>query len=81
MNRLKNVCEFVCLFVFKLRSHTVFRKRAHEETSTYLLLGAQDQRLGAEQDQLPCGSTGASSGNCQETVSYTHLTLPTNAEV
>ena len=25
------------------------------------------QRLGAEQDQLPCGSTGTSSGNCQET--------------
>ena len=24
-------------------------------------------RLGAEQDQLPCGSTGTSSGNCQET--------------
>ena len=23
--------------------------------------------LGAEQDQLPCGSTGTSSGNCQET--------------
>ena len=33
----------------------------------HLLLGAQDQRLGAEQDQLPCRSTGASSGNCQET--------------
>ena len=29
--------------------------------------GAQDQRLGAEQDQLPCGSKGTSSGNCQET--------------
>ena len=25
------------------------------------------QQLGAEQDQLPCGSTGTSSGNCQET--------------
>ena len=36
-------------------------------TSPYLLLGAQDQRLGAEQDQLPSGSTGTSSGNCQET--------------
>ena len=30
------------------------------------LLGAQDQRLGVEQNQLPCGSTGTSSGNCQE---------------
>ena len=38
----------------------------HEESSPYLLLGAQDQRLGAEQDQLPCGSTGTSSGKCQE---------------
>ena len=27
----------------------------------------EDQRLGAEQDQLPRGSTGTSSGNCQET--------------
>ena len=33
----------------------------------YLLLGAQDQRLGAKQDQFPCGSTGTFSGNCQET--------------
>ena len=30
-------------------------------------LGAQDEQLSAEQDQLPCGSTGTSSGNCQET--------------
>ena len=29
--------------------------------------GAQDQQLGAEQDQLPCGSTETSSGSCQET--------------
>ena len=39
----------------------------HEESSLYLLLGAQDQQLGVEQDQLPCRSTGTSSGNCQET--------------
>ena len=32
----------------------------------HLLLGAQDQRLGAEQDQLPCGPTGTPSGNCRE---------------
>ena len=31
-----------------------FRNDVHEETSPYLLLGAPDQRLGAEQDQLPC---------------------------
>ena len=34
-----------------------------EKTSTQPLLGAQDQQLDAEQDQLPCGSTGTSSGN------------------
>ena len=38
-----------------------------EETSLHLLLQAQDQRLGAEQDQLPIGSTGTSSGICHET--------------
>ena len=32
-----------------------------------MFFGAQDQRLGAEQDQLPCWSTGTSSGKCQET--------------
>ena len=47
-----------------------FWNQVHEETSWYLLvvlLGAQDQWLGAKQNQLPCGSTGNSSGNCQET--------------
>ena len=29
-----------------------------EETSPHLQHGAQDQRLGSEQGQLPCGSTG-----------------------
>ena len=33
----------------------------------HLFLGAHDQRLGVGHDQLPCGSTGTSSGNCQET--------------
>ena len=32
-----------------------------------ILLG-EDHRLGGEQDQLPCGPTGASSAGCQETV-------------
>ena len=32
-----------------------FQNQAHEEVSPYLLLRAQDQRLDAEQDQLPCG--------------------------
>ena len=36
-------------------------------SSPHFLRGAQDQRLGAEQDQLPCGHTGTFSGNCQET--------------
>ena len=30
------------------------RNQLHKEISPPLLLGAQDQRLGAEQDQLPC---------------------------
>ena len=38
-----------------------------DETSPYLLLEAQDQRLDAKQDQFPCGSTGTSSGNFEET--------------
>ena len=38
-----------------------------EETSLHLLLGAQDQRLGAERDRLPCGPTGTSSGNFKKT--------------
>ena len=36
-------------------------------SSLYLLLGEQDQQLGAEQGQLPTGSTGTSSGSCQKT--------------
>ena len=48
--------------------HTMaFFNQVPEETSPYLPPGAQDQRLGAELDQLPCGSTGTSSGNCSET--------------
>ena len=31
------------------------RNQVLEETSSHLLLGAQGQRLGAEQDRLPCG--------------------------
>ena len=37
------------------------------EISLHLLLGAQDQRLGAQHYQLPCGSTGTSCSKCQET--------------
>ena len=49
-----------------LKKDPDFRNQMPEETSPQLILGAQDQRLGAEQDQLLCGSTGTSSGNCQE---------------
>ena len=39
-----------------------------EETSWHLLLGAQDQQLGMEQDQVCCGPTGISSGDCQDMI-------------
>ena len=42
------------------------RNQIPEENSLHLLLGAQDQRLGAEQDQIPCGSTGTSSGTVEK---------------
>ena len=44
-----------------------FQTQEHEETSPYLLLRAQDQRLGAEQDQLHGGFTRFSSVNWQQT--------------
>ena len=44
-----------------------FQDQVQEEISPHLLSGAQGQRLGAKQDQLPCGATGTSSSNCQET--------------
>ena len=46
-----------------------FRNQMPEETSLHLLLAAHDRQLGAKQDQLPCGATETSSGNCQETES------------
>ena len=45
-----------------------FRNEVHEEASPHLLLRAQDQRLGAEQDKLLCGSIETSAGNYQEIV-------------
>ena len=44
-----------------------FSKSSASETSPHLLLGTQAQRLGAEQDQLLCWSTGTYYSNCQET--------------
>ena len=49
-----------------LKKNPGFQNQVPGETSLHLLLGAQDQQLGAAQDQLPCGSTGTSSGNHQE---------------
>ena len=45
------------------RSDPGFRNQMPEVTSPHLLLGAQDQRLVAEQDQLPRGPKGTSSGD------------------
>ena len=44
-----------------------FQNQVLAETSLHLLVGAQDQWLGAEQDLLPSGSIGTFSGNCRET--------------
>ena len=44
-----------------------FRNQVSEETPLHLLLGVQDPRLSAEYNQFPCGSTGTSSGNRQDT--------------
>ena len=43
-----------------------FWNQMPEETSPHLLQEAQDRQLGLDTDQLPCGSTGTSSGNCKE---------------
>ena len=58
-------CETRTLLADSEKKDPSFRDQVHEETSPYLLLGAQDQQLGAEQDQLPFGCTGTSSGNYQ----------------
>ena len=47
-----------------------FQDQVLEETWPHRLLGAEDQRLGVEQDQLLCGPTGTSSNNCQETETH-----------
>ena len=55
----------------------VFRNQVLEKTSPYFLVGAQDQRLVAEQNQLPCGSTGTSSATVerQKLAWFGHVTL------
>ena len=57
----------ICLLTLKKRSDPGFETKCMKKLSPHLLLGAQDQRQGAEQDQLPWRSTGTSSGNSQET--------------
>ena len=44
-----------------------FKTKFLRKLSLHLVLWAHDQWLGAEQDYLPCASTGTFSGNCQET--------------
>ena len=53
-------CETWTLLADSEERIQAFRNQVPEETSPHLLLRAQDQRL-------PCGSTGTSSDNCQET--------------
>ena len=60
-------CETLALLVDCEKKDQGFRNQLPEETSPCLLPGAQDQRLGAEQDQLPRGPARTSPGNCQET--------------
>ena len=54
-----------------------FRHQLPANVSPHLLLGAHDQRLGEEQDQLPCRPLGTSSSNFQET--ETHMVPACNA--
>ena len=60
-------CETRTLLADCERKGSRHSKLSAWRTSLHLPLGAQDRRLGAEQDHLPCGSTGTSSGNCKET--------------
>ena len=55
------------LTVKKKKNDPGLRNQRPKETSPHLLLGAQDQQPGVEQGQLYCGSTGISSGDCQDT--------------
>ena len=71
------IYSFIYLFIYlsdavvrRTDLEVAIRLCAVSEISPYLLLGAQDQRLGAEQDQIPCESTGFSSGSCQETKTF-----------
>ena len=66
-----------CLLIQKKKDPSL-QNPVPEETSPHLLLGPQDQRLGAKQDQLPFGSTGTSSGNCQELAWFGHVTRHDN---
>ena len=60
-------CKTWTLLAYSEKKDPGLQNQVPEDTSSHLLLGAQDQQLGVEQDELPCGSTGTSSGNCQET--------------
>ena len=51
-------CETRTLLDDSTKKDPGFQNWVPEETFPHLLLGAQNQWLDAEQDQLPCGSTG-----------------------
>ena len=51
-------CKTWTLLAYSEKKDPGLQNQVPEDTSSHLLLGAQDQQLGAEQDQLPCGSTG-----------------------
>ena len=55
-------------WLWKKKKNPGFWNQTSEETCLHLLLEAQVQRLGAEQDQSPCESAGTSSGNWQQMV-------------
>ena len=61
---LTTVLNNVCPLRHNLQTTRFFFSKVNDHDD--FLLGAQDQRLGAEQDQ-PGGLTGTSSGKCQET--------------
>ena len=60
-------CETWTLLADYEKRIQVFETKCMRKLPPQLLLGARDQRLGAERDQLPCESAGTSSDNCQET--------------
>ena len=59
-------CEIWTLFADSEKRIQAFETKHLRSTSLHLLPEVQDQQLGMEQDQLPCGASGTFSGNCQK---------------